>query len=222
MLALVSVVVLAIALFLLLRAPVKLLWAQGEDRGWSGMVLIAVGAQHPLLPDGTPGLEYARRLDRAAELYCDYPSTYLVKIMVVGSAHPGSDVPLWQAGRDYLLRQGIPGSAIVVISSPCYNCMDECRLFIREWRSRADLAAPEPILPQLILVDPAYKSLRNHVAFAWMAGWLPQMELTEENPTPKQRWEELILTIYTFFLDPDWQGQLSLMRWVTWRSRRVA
>lgn len=73
----------------------------------SRTVLIEVAAQHPLRRDGTPGVEFAARLDRGAELARQRAMTgWTVEIYVPGSRHRDGcvedPVSLSRAGTTYL------------------------------------------------------------------------------------------------------------------------
>ena len=74
--------------------------------------MIEVAAQHPLLSDGNPGVEFAARLDRAVLLYQDLVKQDPgVKIYVPGSVHcykGEADIcSLSESEKNYLIRQGI-------------------------------------------------------------------------------------------------------------------
>ncbi len=79
-----------------------------------GNALILVKAQHPLLPSGDPGPEYAKRLDKALEIISLIEDNYdEIHIVTVGGIHAGNDnVPLAKAGYYYLVKRGIDPSCI--------------------------------------------------------------------------------------------------------------
>jgi hypothetical protein len=75
--------------------------------------LIEVAAQHPLTPDGIPGVEFRARLDRSLTLFRELRDQGLdVEIYVPGSRHhfDGHDDPvsLSSAGNAYLRDFGMP------------------------------------------------------------------------------------------------------------------
>lgn len=103
------------------------------------MELIEVAAQHPLEPDGTPGKEFSKRLDRATELYdklmaqgCD------VRIYIPGSVHcyegKQDKCSLSASGKKYLMDKGIPEENLIGEGANSkykgtlgvYNTADEC------------------------------------------------------------------------------------------------
>lgn len=186
-----------------------LLFRLGKSHSKAGPVLIAVAAQHPLQDGITPGPGYRLRLERALKIY----EGVKAKIVICGSLHRGDKIPLWQAGMNYLLERGVPKTDLIVLPD-AYNCMEECLAFGQYYRTAKQATLLE-------VVEPRHKALRNKIAFLWMAGWVPLFTLTDENPTLKQCLGELVLTLYTFFLDPDWQSSCSPMRWLSWRTRRV-
>lgn len=101
--------------------------------------LIEVAAQHPLLESGRPGKEFARRLDRAAQLYRELSGEGIpVRIYVPGSVHcfrgKADPCSLSEAGRNYLLTAGIPEADLLGDEmnrrykgeQGVYNTADEC------------------------------------------------------------------------------------------------
>ena len=106
--------------------------------------LIEVAAQHPLLPDGTPDVEFAARLDRAVLLYQELVKQDPgVKIYVPGSVHcykGEADIcSLSESGKNYLIRKGIPEEAIFGEETNqkykgddgVYNTSDECYVAVQ-------------------------------------------------------------------------------------------
>ncbi len=110
-----------------------------KRRGLSETALIEVAAQHPLRRNGTPGVEFAARLDAAAEL-----REKLLRrgreadIYIPGSRHRDGDredvCTLSEAGRRYLLEKGIPENHLLGDEKNrafkgddgVYNSADEC------------------------------------------------------------------------------------------------
>ncbi len=105
----------------------------------SDKILVEVAAQHPLNPDGTPKMEFAKRLDAAVDLYGKLKSEgYDVQIFIPGSIHRYKGVvdsiSLSQAGVLYLERKGIPTKDLLGENeiekykgkNGVYNSADEC------------------------------------------------------------------------------------------------
>lgn len=89
-------------------------------------VLIEVAAQHPLKEGKSPGEEYAKRLDIVCELVDE--DTY---IYLPGSLHAPDDIPLSEAGKEYLLKKGISEDRIIITEDEVYNSTDECEIASR-------------------------------------------------------------------------------------------
>ena len=89
-------------------------------------VLIEVAAQHPLKEGKFPGEEYAKRLDIACELIDE--DTY---IYLPGSLHIPDEMPLSEAGKEYLLKKGVPEDRIITTEDEVYNSTDECEIASR-------------------------------------------------------------------------------------------
>lgn len=89
-------------------------------------VLIEVAAQHPLKKGKFPEEEYAKRLDIAYELMGEDVYIYLP-----GSLHVPDEVSLNEAGKEYLLKKGVPENRIIITGDEVYNSTDECRVASR-------------------------------------------------------------------------------------------
>lgn len=89
-------------------------------------ILIEVAAQHPLKKGKFQGEEYAKRLDIACELIGEDVNIYLP-----GSLHIPDEIPLSEAGEEYLLQKGIPEDKIITTNDEVYNSTDECRVASR-------------------------------------------------------------------------------------------
>lgn len=89
-------------------------------------ILIEVAAQHPLKKGKFPGEEYAKRLDIAYELMSEDVCIYLP-----GSLHIPDEIPLSEAGKEYLLKLGIPEDKIITTDDEVYNSTDECKVASR-------------------------------------------------------------------------------------------
>lgn len=89
-------------------------------------VLVEVAAQHPLKESKFPGEEYAKRLDIAYELMSEDVYIYLP-----GSLHIPDEIPLSEAGKEYLLKKGVPEDRIITTEDEVYNSTDECEIASR-------------------------------------------------------------------------------------------
>lgn len=89
-------------------------------------VLIEVAAQHPLREGKFPGEEYTKRLDIAYELMSEDVYIYLP-----GSLHIPDEIPLSEAGKEYLLKKGVPEDRIITTEDEAYNSTDECEIASR-------------------------------------------------------------------------------------------
>ena len=101
--------------------------------------LIEVAAQHPLRSNGTPGKEFAKRLDRAVSLYNQLREEGTnAKIYIPGSLHrfkgKTDPLPLSESGKYYLMSKGIPEIDLLAEEENLrykgeqgvYNTADEC------------------------------------------------------------------------------------------------
>lgn len=89
-------------------------------------VLIEVAAQHPLREGKFPGEEYAKRLDIAYELMSEDVYIYLP-----GSLHVPDEISLSEAGKEYLLKNGIQEDRIIITEDEVYSSTDECEIASR-------------------------------------------------------------------------------------------
>ena len=110
--------------------------------------LIEVAAQHPLKSNGTPGVEFALRLDYAAHIYNEFKNQGKdVNIYVPGSVHcheGKTDITsLSQAGVDYLVKKGVSREDLLgeeknllyKREDGVYNTADECYVASEIYRS---------------------------------------------------------------------------------------
>ena len=82
--------------------------AMEQDPNRDGALLL-VCAQHPLMPDGRPGKAFTARLDEAIMRYSMMKRQgQRVTIRVPGAVHFGDKISLAEAGRRYLIENGIP------------------------------------------------------------------------------------------------------------------
>lgn len=97
-------------------------------------ILIEVAAQHPLVDGRAPNEEFSKRLTLAAELYFSQRPLQPVKLYVPGSLHTPDQIPLSQAGKDFLLSLGVAEEDIFAEEANrnykgeegVYNSTDEC------------------------------------------------------------------------------------------------
>lgn len=89
-------------------------------------ILVEVAAQHPLREGKFPGEEYAKRLDIACELMGEDVYIYLP-----GSLHIPDEIPLGEAGKEYLLKKEVPEDRIITTEDEVYNSTDECKVASR-------------------------------------------------------------------------------------------
>ena len=89
-------------------------------------ILVEVAAQHPLKEGKFPGEEYAKRLDISCELMGEDVYIYLP-----GSLHVPDEISLSEAGKEYLLKKGVPEDRIITTEDEVYNSTDECEIASR-------------------------------------------------------------------------------------------
>lgn len=89
-------------------------------------ILVEVAAQHPLKEGKFPGEEYAKRLDIACELMGED-----VYICLPGSLHIPDEISLSEAGKEYLLKKGVPEDRLIITEDEVYNSTDECKIASR-------------------------------------------------------------------------------------------
>ena len=100
-------------------------------------LLIEVAAQHPLKDGVYPDIEFKLRLDLGIRLYNKHKDLgNRVKIYVPGSLHKGDKIALGDAGRNYLLRNGIDIKDILATEiteelsngNGVYGSTEECKI----------------------------------------------------------------------------------------------
>lgn len=89
-------------------------------------ILVEVAAQHPLKEGKFPGEEYAKRLDISCELMGEDVYIYLP-----GSLHAPDEISLSEAGKEYLLKKGVPEDRLIITEDEVYNSTDECKVASR-------------------------------------------------------------------------------------------
>lgn len=103
--------------------------------GLGRKALIAVKAQHPLNPDGTPGPEYEQRLEKALQVRDELEANGLIMadFMTFGGVHEGHEMmTLAEAGRSWLIENGVEAEAIKTCPV-VYSGNDEDRLAAEEF-----------------------------------------------------------------------------------------
>lgn len=152
-------------------------WAQQEEisrvntlrrlHDGEGKILIAIKAQHPLNPDGTPGPEYTARLEKALDLMDSLISTgkYPIKFMTFGGVHEGhATMTLAEAGANWLKSRGIPEGDII-IHKQIFSGNDEDDLAAQEFANNLDYS-------ELHVVMSAGQYDRSRFYFIF-TGWQP-------------------------------------------------
>jgi hypothetical protein len=98
------------------RAKYLAAQAAMSKRAGNSSVLIEIAAQHPLRNGLYPNDEFRSRLDRGRELFETSKTGGNVEIYVPGSRHVfegrADKISLSEAGRCYLIEQGVPAFAI--------------------------------------------------------------------------------------------------------------
>ena len=114
---------------------------ESKEIGDKNKVLIEIAAQHPLI-DGKPGIEFEQRLKKGIDLYKkEKQKGNSVTIYIPGSLHSvkkgeewvSDPVPLSEAGKQFLINNGIPQEDIRANDenkkykeNGVYNSADEC------------------------------------------------------------------------------------------------
>lgn len=124
-------------------------WAQQEEEARCNsalrlaisfnQALIAIKAQHPLHPDGTPGPEYQARLEAALQLKHDLETKHGTKVtmMTFGDVHEGCEsTTLAKAGADWLIDRGVAPDSIIM-HRKVYSGNDEDDLAAQEFANNS-------------------------------------------------------------------------------------
>ena len=130
-------------------------------------MLVAIKAQHPLNEDGTPGLEYEKRLEKALEVANLLKAKdYEVDFMTFGGVHEGhKTMTLAEAGANWLADHGV--DAMHISTNPVvFSGNDEDRL-------AAEAFAKDENYRQLHVVMSAGQWDRARLYFIYM-GWQPE------------------------------------------------
>lgn len=171
-------------------------------------ILIELAAQHPLEPDGTPGVEFSKRLDMGYELYCRNKAENIrCKFYVPGSLHMYNgvvdQVSLSESGRKYLIEKGVPSEDIYGKDQNVkyrgmdgvYNSADECFVASQIWKNEG--------FSELICVCSPVQSMRktaHYIAFGVFPSVLtcPSPELFHDYV-----YEMFTALPYVLYEDPD-------------------
>lgn len=178
-------------------------------------VLIEVAAMHPL-DNGKPGTEFQDRLIQAIELYnIEKGKGNNPIIYIPGSLHyvmnsknntPQIDSqPLSEAGKEFLIKQGIPESAIraniinldIKGEDGVYNSGDECYV-------ATQIARNENCGRIISVVSPV--QIYRKALFYQEFGYNPEIYATGSEKTAHNYIGETFWSLYiTYMNDQDWQ-----------------
>ena len=102
---------LVLVLAALLAVPFRVWWtARGDDRTPTDVIVVLGAAQY----DGTPSPVFEARLEHAKTLYDDGVAD---AIITVGGNQPGDRFTEGEAGRDWLVDNGVPASAVTALET---------------------------------------------------------------------------------------------------------
>ena len=103
-------------------------------------VIIVLGAAQY---DGTPSPVFQGRLDHAVLLYGQGRAD---RVMVVGSKAPGDTTTEAQAGRDYLVAQGIPADAAIAqpVGRTTYESLVGAASYMQQHAMRSAFLVSDP------------------------------------------------------------------------------
>ncbi len=178
-------------------------------------ILIEVAAQHPLRADGTPNEEFAKRLNKAVEIYNKNDN---VKIYVPGSRHKKANVygaervdvcSLSCAGKKYLIGKGVKEEDIFADEmndeykgdNGVYNSADECYVAAQIFKN-GDFS-------RLICICAPFQCLKK-AFFYCNEGILPIFETVSSEKMFHNFIEEAINVLpYTIYEDHNWQDKNS-------------
>lgn len=181
-------------------------------------VLIEVAAQHPLLADGMPKLEFQKRLDRAIELYHTLKAEVddrKVHIYIPGSIHNPDEISLSSAGKRYLLKNGIPENDILGDDENqmykgelgVYNSADECYVSAQIFKNGTY---------RLIYSVCSSNQILRKQLFYLQFGVLPMFNVVPTDPIElKNASHDLLYEVFealpdVLYRDHDWQNPDSL------------
>jgi len=101
-------IILAAILYILFTAA-HIWWVAGQDDHPRSDAIVVLGAAEY---NGTPSPVFAARLRHAASLWRAHVAP---RIITVGGRETGDVYTEAQAGRDYLVKRGVPGSAVIAV-----------------------------------------------------------------------------------------------------------
>ena len=134
-------------------------------------LLIEVAAQHPLKDGVFPDIEFKLRLDLGIRLYNKHKDLgNRVKIYVPGSLHKGDKIALGDAGRNYLLRNGIDIKDILATEiteelsegKGVYGSTEECICSPPQVMRKVLSYISFGVLPEVHTVD-CYSKFHNYI-----------------------------------------------------------
>lgn len=187
-------------------------------------VLIEIAAQHPLKNGNEPDIEFESRLKEAIELYRQEENKgNNVIFYIPGSIHSINRngekvedlVPLAEAGKQYLIKQGIPLELIRANDvntkykgeKGVYNSGDECYVSSRIYA--------EEECDRLISVVSPVQVFRKALFYNEL-GIQPEMHSVPLENTAHNYIGELFWSLYvTTFIDHNWQGDTSFLSVLT-------
>jgi uncharacterized SAM-binding protein YcdF (DUF218 family) len=100
-----------VAVLVPLLTATRIWWVARQDHAGPADAVLVLGASQY---DGRPSAIFEARLQHALDLYADGVADTIV---TTGGKRPGDRFTEAAAGRNWLLAQGVPGSAIVAVES---------------------------------------------------------------------------------------------------------
>ena len=141
-------------------------WERQQTEGKKA--LVAIKAQHPLNADGTPGPEYAQRLEKALKVKKELEECGLtVVFMTFGGVHEGhKTISLAEAGTQWLINHGIDADSILT-RPVVFSGNDEDRIAAEEFAKNNEYR-------ELHVILSAGQWERARLYFIFM-GWQPTL-----------------------------------------------
>lgn len=192
-------------------------------------VLIEAAAIHPLV-DGKPGIEFKEHLELAIELFnIEKKAGNNPIIYVPGSLHYITNSknnsieidakPLSEAGKEFLIKEGIPEICIRANKSNIdikkdegvYNTSDECLV-------STQIAKKENCGRIISIVSPVqiYRKALFYLEF----GYIPEIYSTGSEKTMHNYIDEIFWSLYIIYRnDQDWQN--GFMSYLTRKERDI-
>ncbi|MGZ6790904.1 MAG: YdcF family protein [Mycobacteriaceae bacterium] len=119
--------------------------ARDDNRASADAMLVLGAAQY----DGTPSSVFAARLEHARALYEEGVAP---RVITVGGKQPGDEYTEAASGREYLINEGVPASAIIAIEEG-----SDTLLSIKAVAQKMDSLG----LSSVVLVSDPWHSLRT-------------------------------------------------------------